>query len=98
LPPKSGAMKEANPGLALFVPRAQHLEFLALSPPLGEGGTPTPLWLPIPVARLYRGKRNCGAEHTSQFLATRQLSPAAFSELHTPAAAFIDAKGPIRAR
>ena len=78
MPPKSGAMKEANPGLALFVPRAQHLE--------------------IPVARLYRGKRNRGAEHTSQFLATRQLSPAAFSELHTPAAAFIDAKGPIRAR
>ena len=93
-------MKEANPGLALFVPRApQRLEFLALSPPLGEGeALPTPLWLPIPVARHYRGKRNCGAEHTSQFLATRQLSAAAFSELHTPAAALNDAKGPIRAR
>ena len=31
MPPKSGAMKEANPGLALFVPRDQHIEFLALS-------------------------------------------------------------------
>jgi hypothetical protein len=34
----------------------------------------------------------------SQFFSTRQLSPAAFSELHTPAAAFIDTKGPIEAR
>jgi hypothetical protein len=36
--------------------------------------------------------------HTSQFFSTRQLSPAAFSELHTLAAAFIDTKGPIEAR
>jgi hypothetical protein len=28
---KSGAVKKANPGLALFVPRDQHIEFLALS-------------------------------------------------------------------
>ena len=35
---------------------------------------------------------------TSQFFSTRQLSPAAFSELHTLAAAFIDTKGPIEAR
>jgi hypothetical protein len=36
--------------------------------------------------------------HTSQFFSTRQLSPAAVSELHTLAAAFIDTKGPIEAR
>jgi hypothetical protein len=35
--------------------------------------------------------------HTFQFFSTRQLSPAAFSELHTRAAAFIDMKGPIEA-
>jgi hypothetical protein len=29
--PKSGAVKEANPALALFVSRDQHIEFLALS-------------------------------------------------------------------
>ena len=86
------------------------------------------------MARLYRGKRNRGAEETvpiammtrscgppgklddddvqtaaeaahagqngahSQFFSTRQLSPAALSELHTLAAAFIDTKGPIEAR
>jgi hypothetical protein len=33
--------------------------------------------------------------HTSQFFSTRQLSPAAFSELHTLAADSIDTKGPI---
>jgi len=33
--------------------------------------------------------------HTSQFFSTRRLSPAAFSELHTLAADFIDTKGPI---
>jgi hypothetical protein len=27
----AGAVKQANPGLALFVPRDQHIEFLALS-------------------------------------------------------------------
>ena len=36
--------------------------------------------------------------HTSQFFSTRQLSPAAVSELHTLAAAFIDTKGRIEAR
>ena len=41
---------------------------------------------------------NADWTHTSQFFSTRQLSPAAFSELHTPAAAFIDTKGPIEAR
>jgi hypothetical protein len=35
--------------------------------------------------------------HACQFFSTRQLSPAAFSELHTPAAAFLDTKGPIEA-
>ena len=29
--PKSGAVKKANPALALFVSRDQHIEFLALS-------------------------------------------------------------------
>ena len=31
--------------------------------------------------------------HAFQFFSTRQLSPADFSELHTPAAAFLDTKG-----
>jgi hypothetical protein len=35
--------------------------------------------------------------HLSIFLDETALSPAAFSELHTPAAAFIDTKGPIEA-
>ena len=68
MPPKSGAMKEANPGLVLFIPRAQHIEFLALSPPSGDGRTPTPLWPLIPMARLYRGKRNRGAEEPMKLL------------------------------
>jgi hypothetical protein len=47
-----------------------------------------------PKVAIYPGE---GA-HILQFFSTRQLSPAAFRELHTRAAAFIDVKGPIDAR
>ena len=47
-----------------------------------------------PKVAIYPGER----AHILQFFSTRQLSPAAFRELHTRAAAFIDVKGPIDAR
>jgi hypothetical protein len=53
---------------------------------------------PARTARLPTSDQARRLTHTSQFFSTRQLSPAAFSELHTLAAAFIDTKGPIEAR
>ena len=57
------------------MPRAQHIEFLALSHPSGRG-TPTPLWRPILMARLYRGKRNRGAEEPMKLLLRPRSNPA----------------------
>ena len=53
---------------------------------------PKPLPAPSPHRRDHRDRHR-----NFQFFSTRQLSPTAFSVLHTPAAAFIDTKGPIEA-
>jgi len=41
-----------------------------------DGGTPTPLWPPILMARLYRGKRNRGAEEPMKLLLRPRSNPA----------------------